>query len=874
MSGSGGRSSPGVVTRLREDRDRLTADGPAPGRAWCEAWSAAVDAALVDLARGVPGTLRWCLAAVGGYGREELCPGSDVDVLVLHDGAGHDELEDLVRTVVYPLWDAGMKVGYAVRSRKEAVGAVDDLDTATALLDARLLHGDAELLRQVAEGGLKRLRRRPGRFLDALTAADDLRREHAGDAAEALEPDLKSGAGGLRDVQSLRWAAAVLLGTAGLDPLVPAGYIGAEDRGRLARAYDQLLAERVAAHLAAGRANDVLTFEVQAEAAARLGHVDGVDDRDTAAHRLLTDHFLAARTVDHVHERAWRLISADATAGRRRRRPAQASIDGFDIVDGVLRVDEAETRAPDLPARLFHALARSGAVLERRTATRLRQASANAPDTWAWDDAGRQRFLSVLWRGDAALEPLAELDDAGLLVALLPEWEPLRGRAQRNPFHRYSLDRHAWHAAAEMGELVRREPWAARALERVTDRDALMLGALLHDVGKAYGEPHSETGVPIAEAICKRMGAAASTAERVGRMVELHLLLPDVATRRDLSDPALIETVAARVGDRDMLAALHLLAAADGAATGPSAWTAWKASLVGSLVGKVAAVLDERHPDDVGDGAVATTDEAQRLAGEMGTTAEAVRDHLARLPQRYASLVAPRAVVRHTLMAQAPLEPTEVRTRVTQGSDRDEADGIDPSVGAVEAYDELDVVTLDTPGLFAKVAGVLALNGGSIVGASAFTRDDGAAVDTFTVVRPAGAPASWWARVEGDLVDAVAGRLALRARVARRARQEERRIQKLPDVDTTVHLASDESGSASILEVHTQDRVGVLFAITEALAELELDIVVARIQTLGHEVVDVFTVRDATGRPLDADHAGEVELAVGSALEALGMPTG
>ena len=875
MSPTSDRGGPptDVVTRLREDRDRLAATGPAPGRTWCEAWSSSVDAALVDLADGVAGALRWCVAAVGGYGRQELCPGSDVDVLVLHDGARHDDLEDLVRTVVYPLWDAGLKVGYAVRSRKEAIGAVDDLDNATALLDARPLAGDDQLLREVADGGLKRLRRRPGRFLDALTVADETRRQRAGDAAESLEPDLKSGAGGLRDVQSLRWAAAVLLGTRGLDPLVSAGYLGAEDRGRLARAYDQLLAERVATHLASGRGNDVLTFEVQAEVASRLSHVDGVDERDTAAHRLLSEHFLAARTIDHVHERAWRLISADATAGRRRRRPAQAAIDGFEIVDGVLRVAEADVDVPDLPPRLFHALARSGAVLERRTATRLRQVSETAPATWAWDDAGRQRFLSVLWRGRAALEPPAELDDTGLLGALLPEWLPLRGRAQRNPFHRYSLDRHAWHAAAEMGELVRRDPWAARALERVADRDALMLGALLHDVGKAYGEPHSETGVPVAVAICERMGASAATAERVGRMVELHLLLPDVATKRDLSDTALVGAVAEQVGDRDMLAALHLLAAADGAATGPSAWSAWKASLISSLVAKVAAVLDERHPDEVGDGAVVTADEAQRIAHEMGATPEAVRDHLARLPQRYASLVAPRAVVRHTLMATTPLEPTEVRTRVTQGDDREDGDGLDMAPGTdddVGAYDELDVVALDTPGLFAKVAGVLALNGGSIVGASAFTRDDGAAVDTFTVVRPTGAPASWWARVEGDLVDAVAGRLALRARVARRARQDDRRLQKLPDVGTTVHLAADESGSASILEVRAQDRVGVLFAIADALAELELDIVVARIQTLGHEAVDVFTVRDATGRPLDDDHAGEVELAVTAAIEALG----
>jgi [protein-PII] uridylyltransferase len=851
-----------VVTRLRAERERLVAGGPAPGRLWCQAWTTAVDGALAQLHAAVDGMGRLAVVAVGGYGRRELCPGSDLDVLILQEGREEADLEQVVRGVVYPLWDAGLKVGYAVRDRKQAVAATDELDSATALLDARLVAGDATLLAEVADGALKRLRRRPARFLDALTVADTDRRATAGAAAEVLEPDLKNGAGGLRDVQSLRWAAGVLLGEVGLDPLVSAGYLGAPDRSRLANAYDVLLAERVATHLAAGRGHDIVRFDLQLGVAAMLGFVDGADDRDTAAHRLLSAHFLAARTIDHVHGRAWRLIAADATSGRRRRRPAQARIGGFDIVDGVLRLPaDVAMEDPDLPTTLLQALVRADAVLDRSAVTRLRRHAADGAAGWRWNDRTRERFLTVLWRGDPALTPVAELDDAGVITALIPEWEPLRGRAQRNPFHRYSLDRHAWHAAAELGELVRHEPWAAAALERVEDREALMLGALLHDIGKAYGEPHSETGIPVARAVCERLGCRPATVDRVASMVELHLLLPDVATRRDLSDPALIGAVAEQIGDHDLLACLYLLAAADGQATGPSAWSAWKAALVRSLVAKVAAVLDEKHPDDVGDGAVVTAEEAQRIAVDLGATAEQVRDHLARLPRRYAAAVSPRAVVRHALMAATLPDPGEVRTRVTPGEDRDDD---------LAAYDELDIVALDRPGLFAKVAGVLALNGGSIVGASAFTRDDHTAVDTFFVLKPEGAPLSWWARVEGDLVEAVAGKLALRARVARRARQDERRLAKLPDVATRVTVTTDESGSASVVEVHTQDRVGVLFAITEALAELELDIVVARIQTMGHEVVDVFTVRDHAGQPLDDHHATEVEVAVAHAVETLG----
>ena len=820
-----------------------------------------MDRALTSLAAPFP-SAGFAVVAVGGYGRAELCPGSDVDVLLLHEGWEETPLQDAVQGIVYPLWDAGFKVGYAVRGRKEAVLAVDDLDSATAMLDARLVCGDTALLARVSDGVSQRLRKRPARFLDALTAKDAERRARVGAAAEVLEPDLKNGAGGLRDVQSLRWAAGVLLGRVGLDPLVAAGYLGAPDRSRLVRAYDTLLTERVMTHLESDRGNDVLRFDLQDAVALRCGFEHGDGDRDTAAHRLLSDHFLSARTIDHVHGRAWRLITADATTGRRRRRPAQARIDQFEVVDGVLRVpDIVSIDHPDLPQRLLHAMTRSESVLDRRTATRLRNRVEAGDHPWVWDHAARTQFLSVLWRGAAALGPVAELDDAGVLVALIPQWADVRGRAQRNPFHRYSLDRHAWHAAAALGDLVREHTWAAVALERVADREALMLGALLHDIGKAHGEPHSQTGIPVAREICEHLGCAPRTTERVERLVEHHLLLPDVATRRDLSDAALITKIAELIGDHGTLASLHLLAVADGLATGPSAWTAWKAGLVKTLVQKVAAVLDEKHPDEIGDGATATAERAQELAADLGATAEQVRDHLTRLPRRYAATVSPRAVVRHALLALEPPIPGEVRTRVTPGDSR--GDDLD-------AYDELDVVAPDAPGLFSKVAGVIALNRGSIMGATAFSRDDGTAVDTFMVLEPDSAPLSWWARVEGDLVDAIAGRLALRARLATRARQEQRRLDRLPGVATKISVVEDESGSASVIEVHTQDRLGVLFAIADALAELHLDIVVARIQTLGNEVVDAFTVRDSAGHPLDPDHAAEAELAVTSAIDALG----
>ncbi len=860
-----------LAAELKATWAGLVTDGPAPGLGWCRAATSAVDGLLVDLARPFIARHRIAVAAVGGYGRRELSPASDIDLLLLHDKLDTEVLERIVRGVVYPLWDAGLTVGYAVRDRREALAAVDDVDSATAILDLRTVAGDAAFAQLVRTEVIRRLRRRPHRYLGALRQADLERRARAGDAAEVLEPHLKDGAGGLRDVQSLRWAAAALVGTVGLDPLVPAGYLGAPDRPRISAAETRLLAVRVALHLAAAQESgkpDVLRLDRHDQVAHLLGYEDRAP-HDLAPHGLLRDLYLATRTIDHVHRRAWALIDADVARGRRRLgRPAEREVDGFELVDGVLRIPpEDDIDEPELAGRLLVTLTRTGAVLDRGSAARLRDRAETATAAgdagpWTWSDATRDRLVWVLHQGDVALPALAELDEVGVWTAWLPEWAPLRGRAQRNPYHRYALDRHAWHAATALGDLVRRVPWAAETLVDVDDREALFLGVLLHDVGKALGEPHAETGVPLAAAMARRMGARPATIERIERLVRLHLLLPDAAQRRDVTDPALAHELAARIGDRSTLAMLHLLAAADGQATGPTAWSPWIAALIERLVTKVRAVFDETDPDEVGDGAIVTARAAQALAPELGASPELVREHLALLPRRYAAAVSPRAVVRHALMGTTELGPTDVRTRVTPGAE-------DPDGHA--GLDELDVVALDHPGWFAKVAGVVALHGGSVVAADAFTREDGLAFDTFKVAPPPGTGGSWWARVEGDLDDVAGGRLAVRARVLRKARAQRSRLAKLPPVTSKVVASEDAGGRTTVIEVRTLDRLGVLYAIATALAELKLDIVMARVQTLGHEVTDVFYLRDGDGAPLSRDHLAELELAVLGAIEELSV---
>ncbi len=857
---SSGSPSAAIAVRLRARLKALRVDGPLLGRAWCHAWTETVDEALAELWALSPRPGDVTLVAVGGYGRREMAPASDVDLLVVHDDLDPDALDEVARAILHPLWDAGMKLGNAVRSQSQLVSdALAELDTATAVLDGRVVAGLPERFTTEQAELVRRLHTKPKRFLESLSAADDERRAKAGDAAEQLEPDLKNGAGGLRDLQSLRWAAAALTGRSAIEALEPAGFVGTSDRDRFREAEDELLALRVALHIHTGTPGDVLRMEHQQAVAVLIDEVDGATDLDTAAHRALTRHFLAARTIEHAHDRAWRRVRAELARGRfSRRRPSVELSHGLEIVDGTVRLPEdASATAPDLPERLVRALLAGDHVLDRHTAGRLRAVAGQLVVPHPFPSGLRDALRQLLWSGRAILRVTAELDDVDWLVALLPEWAPLRGRPQRNPFHLYALDRHAVHAVAELGRLVQEEVWAKEALADVPDREALALAVLLHDAGKAHGEPHSETGIPVLRSVAARWGLSEDSADWAAGLVRQHLLLPDVATRRDVTDPAEAHAVAEVVADRATLAALWLLSAADGIATGPSAWTTWKASLVATLVTKVDAVLDERDPADLEDGPDATTQDAIEMGPSLGVEEELVREHLLQLPERYASAVSPRAVVRHAGMASPTPGPVEVRTRVTPGEVS--ADGV--------RYDELDVIAVDTPGLFANVAGVVALHGGSILEAHAHTRADGTAVDTFTVVLPEHATGSWWVSVEGDLVEAVSGRLAVRARVGRKQAADRRRVAKLEPVETTVSVYEDAAGDTTLVEVHTLDRVGVLYRIAAALAELQLDLVVAKVGTLGHEVVDVFAVRDPAGQTLDADHRAELELAIKSSLE-------
>ena len=539
------------------------------------------------------------LAAVGGLGRREPAPYSDLDLVLLYEGrvAGLGELAD---SIWYPIWDSGVGLDHSVRTPQQALDVADtDLKAMLGLLDLRHLVGDPKLTDTVRTRVRERWRAVAQSRVGQLGELSADRARSAGDAAFLLEPDVKESRGGLRDGQAVR--ALALAQLVDLPTAVRSAYTDLLDvRGELQRV--------------CGRADDVLRLQEQDAVGAALGldGAAGTSARDEALRRVN----LAARTIGHALDAALRR-SAPSTKPRRFGR---SGIDrgrvglARDVVtqDGevVLARDADPSTDPGLVLRAARAAAERALPISEFTLGRL--AASAAPLPVPWPAAIREDFLAVLGCGRPAIAVLESLDLAGLLAPLLPEWDAVRGRAQHNPAHRFTVDRHLFEAAAHAAD------HAASAVRP----DLLLLGALLHDIGKGYPGDHSEVGAPIAASIARRMGLSDADVAMIEALTRHHLLLPDTATRRDLDDPVTIELVADTVeGSVDLLDLLHLLTIADAAATGPAAWSEWKARLVCDLVGRVHGVLGGAAPAGVPE-----LDEHSRRLAEAGEPAVLVRD--------------------------------------------------------------------------------------------------------------------------------------------------------------------------------------------------------------------------------------------------------
>ncbi|HEX9775283.1 MAG TPA: [protein-PII] uridylyltransferase [Actinomycetota bacterium] len=825
---------PALIQRVQDERRAFRArlDEGLGGLDHARETSAAMDAVLADLwaeASGGDAERGVALVALGGYGRGELSPQSDVDLMILHDGK-HDV--ERSKQVFYALWDAGLKVGHATRSLKDCLRlARENLEAETSFLITRRIAGDAALHERFADEALRATRKRGRRFVEDVRAMVRARHAASGSATSQLEPNLKEGAGGLRDLHALAWFEVVdERAQALIDPAV---------RAALDEAGELLLRVRARLHYLEDRPTDVLRFEHQRPIALAMGYVDGERPAEDVFMRAV---FSAARAVEH----STAAMLADLMSGDDKVRTGG---EPFAVAAGrVVVATEPDLRAePERALQLFAMGAPPGAQALSWLARALEGVEA-----LPWTDAVRDAFFGLLRAGHPHV--LETLDHAGVLARLLPEWDAVRCQPQRNVYHRYTVDAHLFTTVVNAGALgaSTEDPLLRDVADDVGDRDLLLLAALLHDVGKGTEEDHSARGARIARSVAQRMRLDPVRTATLVWLVENHLVLVDAATRRDLGDENLVVEVAERIGDAARARLLFLLSVADGRATGPTAWSAWKAALVAELFTKVLAVLERGSlvSRDATELARLRVSEVRR--GLARYPAEDVERHLAGMPRAYVLAFPAQAMIRHFALT-AGLLTAEGAVRTHRAPTED------PGIT------ELTIVVPDRPGIVARAAGVLALNGVSVVDAQMFTRHDGVALQIF---RCTGAfeplvEAERWDRVERDLERAFLGRLSIDARLAERRETYETGVRKAPAVAPKVVIDNAASDFLTVVEVHAPDRVGLLYDIASALTEMGLDIQTAKIATYGEDVVDVFYLRDLEGQKVtDREHLAEIERAV------------
>ncbi len=723
------------------------------GAAARESRAAALDSWLADLVHaGEPPTddARVALVALGGLGRRECAPNGDVDLVLLHSGLG--DIGAVAEKIWYPVWDAGLTLDHSVRTHEEALAvAAEDTKAGLGLLDARHVAGDVELTRRLREATLTQWRQRARGHLPMLRELTNQRWRAQGELAFLLDGDIKEARGGLRDVRVLRGVAYAQVADAWRPPV--------------RAAYTRLLDTRDCLHLVAGRRRDRIFGQDLDGVAALLGLAGGPD---VLRRRIADDARAIAYAVDDSLRAAERWGAA-----QRRGRPSAPAVRvpvAPDIVaqDGevvLARAAVTPTVDPTLSLRVAAAAARNGLRISPGTLEWLAHRCPPLPRPWP--EAARVAFAQLLGSGPALVSTWEACDRFGLVTSWLPEWARIRSAPQYNPVHRFTVDRHLIEAVAA----------AARYARDVARPDLLFVGALLHDIGKGLPGDHSVAGVEVASAISAAIGLPPADIEVVVRLVRWHLLLPDVATRRDLDDPATVRQMAETVGDVDTLELLHSLSRADAAATGPAAWSSWKERLVTDLVERVRAAL------------------------VTGTVTPP-----------------PAADATHSPLAAGPLPAVEITSDriVVAAADRI---GLLASVAGCLTLHRLDVVSADT-------ATVATPSGPVAVVACRVQARDAAGPDRH--------------RLTGDLQRAVAGQLRLDEALAARQRGTRSGAAAQETAPPRVVWAVDAATDATILELRAADDVGLLYRVAHALELAAANVRAARISTLGSDVVDAF----------------------------------
>ncbi|WP_460272489.1 [protein-PII] uridylyltransferase [Celeribacter sp. ULVN23_4] len=791
---------------------------------------------------------RIAVLAVGGYGRGEMSPHSDVDLLFLAPHKITGWIESVVESMLYMFWDLHLKVGHSTRTIRDCIRlGKDDFTIRTAMLELRFLSGNRKLATELHQHLRDELFRNTAReFIEAKLEERATRHRKQGGQRYVVEPNIKEGKGGLRDLHTLFWIAKYVHGVRNAADLVKAGVFTPEEFRQFEEAETFLHAARNALHLIAGRPMDQLTFDMQVEVAERLGYID--HSGRPAVEHFMQDYFRHATRVGELT----RIFLTSLEAQHVKQEPALQRLfkrrrkisDQYELVHNRLNVNDRKAFLSDKLnlLRIFEEALRTGYFLHP-DAMRLISANLNMFDNEMRESPEARRiFLDLLLKHGNPERALRRMNELGVLGAFVPEFQYIVAMMQFNMYHSYTVDEHTIQVISNLAEIERGEledalPVSTRILKNGVNRKVLYVAMLLHDIGKGRKEDHSVIGAQIARKVAPRLGLKPAECETVEWLVRYHLLMSDIAQKRDIGDPRTVRDFAKAVKTRERLDLLTVLTVCDIRGVGPGVWNNWKATLIRNLHSQTAYALEHGLEEINRD---AREGEAKKELRSRLTDWSAAEKRT-ETQRHYSTYWQGLPFAAHEIFAHLlrDIKPDEIRIDLHQDEDRD----------ATRACFAL----ADHHGIFSRLAGALALVGANVVDARTFTSKDGYATAVFWIQDNDGNPFET-ARLPRlrQMIDKIL-RGEVLAREALKSRDKIKKRESKFDVPTSITFDNEGSEIFTIIEVDTRDRPGLLYDLTRVLAESNISIVSAQIATYGVQVVDSFYVKDMFGMKLHAE---------------------
>ncbi len=791
---------------------------------------------------------RLAIVAVGGYGRGELAPYSDIDLLFLLPYKLTPHTEQVIEYLLYLLWDLGLKIGQSTRSVEECLRhAKSDLTIRTGLLEARYLWGEQALFDELRRRfDAEIIKSTAAQFVEGKLAERDARHQRVGDSRYQLEPNIKEGKGGLRDLHTLFWIAKYIYRTDDIGKLVELGVLSAEESQRFDRAQNFLWTVRCHLHYLAGRAEERLTFDLQAEIGRRMGYTDHAGSR--GVERFMKHYFLVAKDVGDLTRIFCAILEADQKHKRRlswMRWGGRRSLGGFVVERERLGIPSEDFFAKDPVAllRLFHVAQQHDLDIHPRALRAASQSLRLINRKLREDPEANRLFLEILTSRKDPETALRRMNEAGVFGRFIPDFGRVVAQMQYDMYHVYTVDEHTLFAIGivhkiESGVLKEDHPLATQIAGTIVSRRALYLAVLLHDIAKGRGGDHSVIGEQIALKLGPRLGLSTEETETVAWLVRWHLLMSSTAFKLDIGDPQTIRDFVERVQSPERLKLLLVLTVADIRAVGPKVWNGWKAALLRELYHHAIGVISGGLSEEGQNSRVAAAQSAaRRLLPDFSD------DEFAAFASRgypfYWLSFDPETHSRHARLireAEASGAPLTVEKRVE----------------AHRSVTEITLYTADHPGLFSRIAGALAVSGANIVDAKIVTMSNGMALDTFWVQDPAGGPfdrPDKLAKLAVVFEKVLSGDLKPHLEFARPPAFPSR--TRVFTVAPRVLVDNKASASHTVIEVNGRDRPGLLFELTRALTGVNLQVSSAKISTYGEKVVDVFYVKDLFGHKVE-----------------------